>query len=497
MAKLSSRIVARALAFSSMILLTNLPAGSSAADPADSPAYPTDAAQSDAPPPTPSDVRKPSADNVEPPASAKPSSPAPLARPPPATRGADRIGSNGADRERDVSGRRVDEIGLASGAVGALFDLGARRRAQAAETYVEGEAIVEVASSAPPAELGALESRYRLRGVDLLVSGLTSTTWILVETPGRTTAAAVRELQADPEVLSAQPNQLFVLQDATRPSAAARDYAESKLQLPEAHQLATGDGVLVAIIDSAVDSGHPELRGAIAKTYDAIGGPVSPHAHGTATAALIVGHGRLPGAAPGARILFARAFEAEGDGGARGASFRVMKALDWAAANGARVINMSFAGPFDPAIHSHLDGAYRQGVVLIAAAGNGGPRSPPLYPAADPDVIAVTATDNADRIWAGANRGAYIGLAAPGVDVLVAAPNGAYELSTGTSVSAAEVSGVAALLLQRRPSLTPVGIRSLLLSTATPLPPLDASGPSAPRLADAYRAVAAVAPVSR
>ena len=171
----------------------------------------------------------------------------------------------------------------------------------------------------------------------------------------------------------------------------------------------------------------------------------------------------------------------------RAASFRVMKALDWAAANGARVINMSFAGPYDPAIHSHLDGAYRHGVVLIAAAGNGGPRSPPLYPAADPDVIAVTATDSADRVWSGANRGAYIGLAAPGVDVLVASPNGAYDFSTGTSVSAAEVSGVAALLLQRRGNLTPEAIRSLLFSTATPL------APSAPRLADAYRAVVAAA----
>ena len=491
MADLSPRALARALACSGLILLISLPAQPAAAEPADATVGPSDSAQTDAippPPATPPTDPRPSTDDARPPTDTEPVSRTPPTKRPPATREPDRF-SGRPDRDRDGSERRDAEVGVASFAVGTLFDLAARRRAQGARTYVEGEAIVEVASSLPPAEVDALESRHRLRGIDLLVSDLTSSTWILVETPGRSTDAAVRELQADPEVLSAEPNQLFVLQDAPRPSSPpATEYAQAKLQLPEAHRLATGEGVLVAVIDSAVDAGHPELRGAIAKTYDIVGGPAAPHGHGTAIAALIVGHARLLGAAPAAHILSARAFEAQNDGGARGDGFRVMKAVQWAAANGARVINMSFAGPFDPGIHSYLDGAYRRGVVLIAAAGNGGHRSAPLYPGADPDVIAVTATDNADNIWAGANRGAYIGLAAPGVDVLVAAPNGAYDLSTGTSVSAAEVSGVAALLLQRRPNLTPAEIRSLLLSTATPL------APSAPRLADAYRAVAAVAP---
>src|SRR5438132_2901844 len=90
-----------------------------------------------------------------------------------------------------------------------------------------------------------------------------------------------------------------------------------------------------------------------------------------------------------------------------------------------------------------------------AAAGNAGPNSPPLFPGADPSVIAVTATDVDDALFSGANRGNHIAVAAPGVDVLVPAPEGAYQFTTGTSVAAAEVSGVVALMLERNPSLTP------------------------------------------
>ena len=102
--------------------------------------------------------------------------------------------------------------------------------------------------------------------------------------------------------------------------------------------------------------------------------------------------------------------------------------------------------------------------MLIAAAGNAGPKSPPLFPGAYPNVIAVTATDVDDKLFAGANRGKYVSVAAPGVDILVPAPENAYQLTTGTSVAAAEVSGIVALLLERNPKLTPADIRRILTS---------------------------------
>jgi subtilisin family serine protease len=115
--------------------------------------------------------------------------------------------------------------------------------------------------------------------------------------------------------------------------------------------------------------------------------------------------------------------------------------------------------------------AYGKGIVLIAAAGNAGPKSPPLYPAADPNVIAVTATDVEDKLFAGANRGKYVSVAAPGVDILVPAPENGYQLTTGTSVAAAEVSGIVALLLERNPKLTPADVRRILTMSARRLSP--------------------------
>src|SRR6202008_552814 len=119
-------------------------------------------------------------------------------------------------------------------------------------------------------------------------------------------------------------------------------------------------------------------------------------------------------------------------------------------------------GPTYPPLERALKAAYDKGIVLIAAAGNAGPKSPPLFPGADPNVIAVTATDVNDKLFTGANRGKYVAVAAPGVDILVPAPENTYQLTTGTSVASAEVSGVAALLIERNPNLGPEDGRKIL-----------------------------------
>ena len=156
---------------------------------------------------------------------------------------------------------------------------------------------------------------------------------------------------------------------------------------------------------------------------------------------------------------------------AESTTFNILKGIDWSVRQGARIINMSFAGPRDPRSSARSRRAYDKGIVLIAAAGNAGPKSPPLFPGADPYVIAVTATDVDDKLFTGANRGKYISVAAPGVDILVPAPEGDYQITTGTSVAAAEVSGIVALLLERNPKLTPADIRRILTASAKRLGP--------------------------
>ncbi len=108
-------------------------------------------------------------------------------------------------------------------------------------------------------------------------------------------------------------------------------------------------------------------------------------------------------------------------------------------------------------------------MTLVGAAGNAGPKSPPLYPAADENVVAVSATDADDAVYPMANAGPYIAVAAPGVDVLLPAPNGGYAMKTGTSVSAALVSGIAALMIERRPEASPSELKVWLEKTARPI----------------------------
>jgi subtilisin family serine protease len=194
-------------------------------------------------------------------------------------------------------------------------------------------------------------------------------------------------------------------------------------------------------------------------------------------------------AAPRVGVLAVRAFDPRTTGG-DGTTFNIIKGIDWAVEQGARIINMSFAGPSDPRLNVVLERAAKRGVVLIAAAGNAGPNSPPLYPAANRHVIAVTATDIEDRLYTGANRGNHIAVAAPGVDVLAPAPGGNYQFTTGTSVAAAHVSGVAALLIERNPKLTPNDVRRILMRTATSLGRGERARDFGAGLVNAYQAVA-------
>jgi subtilisin family serine protease len=290
---------------------------------------------------------------------------------------------------------------------------------------------------------------------------------------GRAVADIVRALEAE-RIGTAQPNYVFQLNESASPTdqpagGSSEQYVVDKLRLEEVHKIATGSNVLVAVIDSQIDIRHPDLADSAIEQFDAVGRAEPPHAHGTGMVGAIAAHRKLMGIAPGVKVLAVHAFSTTTRQTPEATTRQILAGLEWAISKGARIINMSFAGPYDPMLQLAMKKASDRGVVLIAAAGNAGPKSPPLYPAADRHVIAVTATDENDRLFSQANQGAYVAVAAPGVDITVPGPDGTYQLTTGTSVAAAHVSGVAALLIERHPTVDAATVLEVLTSSARKL----------------------------
>ncbi|MDX6804819.1 S8 family serine peptidase [Terrihabitans rhizophilus] len=340
-------------------------------------------------------------------------------------------------------------------------------REMAAAEYRPDEILVETSREMPGAEMDGLAQRNRLEQLGAQdIALLDARLHRLRITDGRAPAQVAASLRNSPGVRSAEPNRVFALQQTE--TGDAQGYAAEKLMLPAVHELSKGTSVLIALIDSGADASHPELAGVIAEQFDAVGGTFTPHAHGTGMAGAIAAHAQLTGAAPQARILNVRAFAPSGSSNA-GTTYDILRGLDWAAERRARIFNLSFAGPRDPLISRAIREVSRRGGVIVAAAGNAGPASPPLYPAAEVGVIAATATDLHDKALGLANRGSYVTVAAPGVDILLPTAGGGYTISSGTSIATAYVSGIAALLIARHPETKADEIYAVLAATARDL----------------------------
>ncbi len=350
----------------------------------------------------------------------------------------------------------------------------------------------------------AVARRYRLDLLESEANRLIDATVQRFRIPDqRSVAAVLGEMEGDRQIASVQPNYLYRLRgDAPVGHAvdwSAMQYAPAKLRLGEAHALSTGERTVLAVIDSAVDLAHPEFAGRLTAHFDAVGAKepdatdTGPDAHGTAIAGIIAARRQLVGVAPSARVVAARAFFREaGATGPITTTFILLRALDWAHDQNARIYNLSFAGPKDPAVSKAIAKVHAGGGVLLAAAGNGGPEGAAAYPAAYGEVIAVTATDAGDRLYAAANRGAYVALAAPGVDIIAPAPGGGYDYTSGTSFATAHVSGLVALMLEREPALTADEIRRALVDAAVDLGPRGPDSSFGAGRADAYGTIQAI-----
>jgi subtilisin family serine protease len=366
---------------------------------------------------------------------------------------------------------------------------------------IQNEVVLQLPCNPGP----AFDTATRQLGLSILNSQCMGQTAVyrVQLSSGQTVTSAIRALAAYRLIAAAQANYTYALtqESVAESQGDASQYVLDKLKLTDIHRIVKGSNVSIAVIDSEIDATHPDLEGIIVDRFDATGDEDKPHAHGTGMAGAIGSHHRLMGIAPSARLYAIRAFSAK-TANAESTTFNILKGLDWAVNNGVRIVNMSFAGPKDPSLERALKAAHDKGVILIAAAGNAGPKSPPLYPAADPNVIAVTATDIDDKLFSGANRGRYVAIAAPGVDILVPAPEGTYQMTTGTSVATAHISGIVALLLERNPRLKPDEVRKILAASAKRLGPNNEFGaglvdPTKALELAAPRSAAAPAPVAR
>lgn len=237
----------------------------------------------------------------------------------------------------------------------------------------------------------------------------------------------------------------------------------------------TGAGVRVAVLDTGIDAQHADLHSNTIWGANFTGeANQDGHGHGTHVAGTIgaVRDGAgVAGVAPGCSLVAVKVLNNQGSG----YYSWIANGIRWAADNGCRVINMSLGGPAsDQTMQDAVAYAWGQGVLIVAAGGNGGDGNPDTdeavsYPGGYADVMAVSAVDSSGALASFTNSGSTIDLAAPGVQILSTYPGNRYAIMSGTSMAAPHVTGVAALAMASGRYADASQVRSGLESGATDL----------------------------
>jgi len=254
---------------------------------------------------------------------------------------------------------------------------------------------------------------------------------------GWNTARALQRLrELDPQA-AVDYNHLYLESGETVPLPRA-----SVVRGAPAAAVRTTGAFKVGLIDAGVETDHPLLANASIRAWGC-GGRKIPTAHGTAVASLLVGRGEhFRAAAPSATLYAADVYCADPIGGSIEA---VAAALAWLIGEQVRVVNISLVGPANRTLQQVVQRAGARGVLLVAAVGNDGPAAAPLYPAAYPEVVAVTAADARGRALPEAGRGPHVAFAAPGSEMAVAGLGAApYASARGTSFASPLVAGLLA-----------------------------------------------------
>ena len=312
------------------------------------------------------------------------------------------------------------------------------------------------------------------------------------------------EFKADPSVVSVEPETQVA--GFTSPSYFTSQWGLTTLGVDLVSGTTQGNGITVAVIDSGVDANNPDLVGRVINGVDyrdgfsilttdnlidncvsytdaiysgrpnhADFGKYDPHGHGTHVAGIIASNGiGIKSVAPQALIMPIRVLSAQGTGDMSD----VACGIKYAADNGAKVINLSLGSSTDSAaLRATIGYAISKDVLVVAAAGNGGPTAPPSYPAAYPDVLAVGAVNQNLTIASFSNVGNYVDVVAPGVGIwsTCSSPSNActtadgdpnYESLSGTSMAAPFVAGLAALIFAMDANLARTDVASIITSSS-------------------------------
>ncbi len=293
---------------------------------------------------------------------------------------------------------------------------------------------------------------------------------VLTVPEGRNVAEVIAALNRDPRVDLAQPMNLFETQAAKYDDPYLElQSAATAMEVESAHELATGRGVSIAIIDSAVDGDHPDLRGRVRLARNLVAEhPLDRRGeiHGTAIAGIIGSavnnREGIIGVAPDVSITALRACWAVGETGlaAQCSSFSLARALEVALGLQPNVINLSLAGPDDPLLSRLLDRVIERGIVVVAAH-PATAESSHAFPSSHPHVL------TAHSSLVAVNSDSPYTLAAPATEVLTTTPGAGYAFLSGNSLAAAHATGVVALMMERQPDLDAERIAAILTATTT------------------------------
>ncbi len=214
--------------------------------------------------------------------------------------------------------------------------------------------------------------------------------------------------------------------------------------------------IKIGVIDTGIDAKHPAFtnRQIEFATTTSNGQRTSDDGHGTGILALLAGNPKsgVHGLIPEARFVLADIFSTDTGGEPVTDTVSLLRALElMGTLDDVAILNMSLSGPHDPPIKTAIAKLAKKGIILIAAAGNGGPGAPPSYPANYEQVISVTAVSQSENVFRHANHGDYIDLAAPGVRIWTALPGGQYGFQTGTSFAVPYVTAAAAAIYNTLP----------------------------------------------